>query len=142
MALATAAGTPTTGGSPTPLAPKGPSGAGTSTISVVDRRDGVDGGHRVLDEGARAQLAVVVVGELLEERPAEALRDAAEQLAGDERGVQGAADVLGDDVVQQRHRAGLAIDADVGEVGGRARRAAGLRGAAVALDRRVGGCRS
>ena len=34
MALATAAGTPTTGGSPTPFAPKGPSGAGTSTISV------------------------------------------------------------------------------------------------------------
>ena len=34
IALAIAAGTPQTGGSPMPLAPNGPSGAGTSTISV------------------------------------------------------------------------------------------------------------
>src|SRR5687767_14993896 len=34
MPLAIAAGTPHTGGSPTPLAPNGPSGAGTSTSSV------------------------------------------------------------------------------------------------------------
>ncbi len=34
MALAIAAGTPHTGGSPMPLAPNGPSGAGTSTIRV------------------------------------------------------------------------------------------------------------
>ena len=70
-------------------------------------------GHRVLDERAGAQLAVLVVGELLEQRPADALRGAAVHLALDERGVQRAADVLGDDVAQQRHGAGLAVHADV-----------------------------
>jgi len=34
-AFATAAGAPTTGASPIPFAPDGPSGAGTSTMSVT-----------------------------------------------------------------------------------------------------------
>ena len=34
IALATAAGPPTTGASPMPLAPKGPCGEGTSTMRV------------------------------------------------------------------------------------------------------------
>ena len=44
IALAIAGGTPQTGGSPMPLAPNGPSGAGTSTISVsIGGTGSVDG---------------------------------------------------------------------------------------------------
>ena len=137
IALATAPGTPTTGASPTPLAPYGPSGTGTSTISVSIEGT-IDGRrHRVVDERAGGELAVAVVDELLEQRPAESLGGAAAHLALDQRRVQGAADVLGDDVAEHGDRAGVGVDADVREVGGRLR---GLRlgDAAVALDRRVG----
>ena len=78
----------------------------------------------------------LVVDQLLEQRPAEPLGGAAVHLALDQRRVQRAADVLGDDVAEHGDRARVGIDADVGEVGG------GLRGlrlgdASVALDRRV-----
>ena len=127
MALAIAGGAAMTGGSPTPLAPKGPSGAGTSTIRVSIGGTWSVERQRVLGERAAAELAVLVVGELLEQRPADALRGAALHLALDERRVERLADVLRDDMGEQRHVAGLAVDADVRQVRGGARRAADLR---------------
>ena len=84
-----------------------------------------------------SELAVLVVDELLEERPADALRRAAAHLSLDERGVERAADVLRDHVAEQLDLAGLAVDADVREVRRDRRRAARLRRAAVPLDRLV-----
>ena len=137
IALAIAAGTPQTGGSPMPLAPNGPSGAGTSTIRVSIGGTWSVLGQRVLGEGAALELAVLVVVELLEQRPADALRGAAVHLALDQRRVERLADVLRDHVGEHGHAAGLAIDPHVGEVRGGARRAADLGAAAVALDRLV-----
>ena len=121
MPLAIAAGTPQTGGSPTPLAPNGPSGAGTSTSSVS-----IGGTWSVLGSAYSANVPpcswpFVGVGELLEQRPADALSGAAVHLALDERRVERLADVLGDHVGEQRHVARLAVDLDVAEVGGGAR---------------------
>ena len=61
---------------------------------------------------------MIVVGQFLEQRPAEPLDGAALHLALHQRRVQRPADVLGDDVRQHGDRAGLRVDANVGEVGG------------------------
>ena len=58
----------------------------------VDRRDFGRGRHPVLDERDRLGLARVVVAELLEQRPADALGHAAAQLTLDQHGVDGPAD--------------------------------------------------
>ena len=126
-----------TGASPMPFAPNGPSGAGTSTISVSMSGTRSAVRDRVVEERAGQEPAGVVVHELLEERPADRLGGAAAHLALDERGVQRAADVLRDGVAEQLDLARLAIDAHVREVRCRRRRAPRLRGAAVALDRLV-----
>ena len=76
----------------------------------VDRRHAVGGRDRVVEERARQQLAVLVVDELLVERPADRLRRAAAHLALDERRVQRPADVLDDHVAEQLHLARLAVD--------------------------------
>ena len=100
----------------------------------------VGGLHRVVEERAGQQLAVLVVDHRLVERPAEALRRAAVELALDDRRVERPADVLGDDVVEDRDRAGLAVDPDVDEVGRGQRREDRRDRAAVALERlEVGG---
>ena len=135
IALATAAG-PGDGASPMPLAPNGPSGAGTSTMSVSMIRDHGRPRERVVQERARQQLALVVVDVLLEQRPADALAAAAAHLALDQRRVERAADVLGDDEPEERHLAGLRVEPDVGDVRRRRRREAGVDRAGVAFDRR------
>ena len=75
--------------------------------------------------------------ELLVQRPAHALGDAAAHLPLDECRIQRATDVLRDHVPQQLDLAGLAVDSDVGEVRGDRRRTARLRRAAVAFHRLV-----
>ena len=69
------------------------------------------------------------------ERPAEALRRAAVELALDDRRVERPADVLGDDVVEDVDHAGLAIDPDVDEMRRGERRQDGRDRAAVAFQR-------
>ena len=71
------------------------------------------GRQRVVDERAGDQLAVVVVDELLEQRPAETLGGAAAHLPLDERRVERPAHVLGDHVAQHGDGAGVGIDAHV-----------------------------
>ena len=104
-----------------PLAPNGPSGAGTSTIRVsIGGTWSVEGSAYSAKEPP-LELAVLVVGELLEQRPADALGGAAVHLALDQRRVERLADVLRDHVGEHGHGAGLAVDADVREVRRRAR---------------------
>ena len=133
MAFAIAGAAAITGASPMPFAPNGPSGAGTSTISV-SISGALGDGDRVVEERAGLELPVVVVRQLLEEGPADALRRASPHLSFDERRVQGAADVLRDRVTKELDLARLAVDADVGQVSRHGRRAPPLRRAPVPLD--------
>ena len=59
---------------------------------------------------------MLVVGELLEERPADSLRRPTAHLPLDERRVQRTADVLRDHVAEEPDLPRLAVDADVREV--------------------------
>ncbi len=83
---------------------------------VVLAQDDVDLGrlaHRrqqIVGEGGRQRVAALVVGEFLEQRAAQALREAADDLSAHQRRVDGAADVIGDDVALDRNAAGLAVD--------------------------------
>ena len=61
------------------------------------------------------RLARGVVGELLQQRAADALRRAARDLALDQHRVDGPADLVGDVVAQQPHAAGLGVDLDLAE---------------------------
>ena len=63
------------------------------------------------------KLPSCVVGRPLEQHGADALRDAAPDLALDDRGVDERAAVLGRDVPLDRHDAGLDVDLDDGAVG-------------------------
>jgi len=55
-------------------------------------------------------IAALVEGEFLHQRAAEPLRKAAHRSGPHQRRIDGAADVIGDDVALDRHAAGLAID--------------------------------
>ena len=67
-------------------------------------------------------MSLGVVNVLLVERPPDALRDPALDLPLDVTRVDCASDVLRGDETQYRHLAGLGIDFDVAELGGKARR--------------------
>ena len=89
--------------SPSPLAPNGPSGSGTSIRIDLDRRHVADG---------RDQIVVQVLGAagdvLLHQRHADALRDAALDLAFDQQRVDRLADIVRGGDLDQLHRAELA----------------------------------
>ena len=76
------------------------------------------GGHRaaVVEEARVIHLAVLVVDVLLVQRPADALRDAALDLALDVARVDRAADILHRGVAQDRDLAGLRVDLDVADM--------------------------
>ena len=107
---------------------------------MIVSKVGTAGGrlHGVIEERPGQQLAGLVVDHRLVERPAQALRGAAVELALDDRGVERPSDVLGDDVVEDRDDAGLAIDPDVDEVGRGQRREDRRDGAALCLERLEG----
>ena len=89
------------------------------------------GRQEVVDERRRQRVAGVVVDEVLEQHAADALHDAAEDLALDDRRVDHRAAVLRDDVAQDLRHAGVAVDLDDAEVGGvRPRREARRAGTA------------
>ena len=100
-------------GSPTPLAPDGP-----ERLAILDQ-DALDLGH-VAD--GRDQIVVQVLGAagevFLHQRQAEALGDAALDLALDQGRVDRLADVVGGDHAQHLHRAELDIDLDLGDLRG------------------------
>ena len=60
--------------------------------------------HQIIGECDGERIAAFVVGELLHQRAAEALREAAGDLALDQRRIDGAADVIADDVAQHLSR--------------------------------------
>ena len=97
--------------SPTPLAPKGPAGRGILDQDAVDRRHVADGGDQVV-----VQVLAAAGEEFLHQREADALGDAALDLALDEGRVDGAADIVRGDDLQDPRRAEIAIDLELGEM--------------------------
>jgi hypothetical protein len=82
----------------------------------VEVRQVVGPGHAVVHEGAGDQLAVLVVDGVLEQRLADALDDAAMDLALDQHRVQDEAEIVDDGVVDDGHHAGVGVDLDLGDV--------------------------
>jgi hypothetical protein len=89
-------------------------------VPELDRRHLGGGGQQIVDERGCQRVSVVVVGEILEQRAADALDGAAGDLALDHVGVDHGTDVLADDVPRQFDVAGLHVHlagAGVGCVG-------------------------
>ena len=80
--------------SPTPLTPSELTGDGVSVRSVSKRRQLGRGGQRVVDERAGDQLALLVVDDLLVQRLADRVGDAAVHLAVDQHRVDRRAAVV------------------------------------------------
>ena len=87
----------------------------------VDHGEVGGDGHPVVEEARVLQLAVLAVDVLLVERPADALRGAALELALHVARVHGLARVLGHGVAEDGHAPGLGVDLDVDQVGAEAR---------------------
>ena len=116
--------------SPRPLAPKGPSGSGFSMRMECDLRDVADGGDEVVVQvlGAAGEV-------FLHQRQADALGDAAFDLAFGEGGVDGAAEVVGGGELEELDRAEGGVDGELGDLGAVA--VDGVGGAlAVGVERR------
>ena len=101
----------TSAGSPTPFAPHGPSGSGSSIRCTVDLRHVADGRDQVV-----VQVVGAAVDVLLHQRHADPLGDAAVDLAFDQRRIDRPADVVRRVDVEQLHRAELEIDLDLGDL--------------------------
>ena len=86
-------------------------------VHHLDVGDLVDRGQQVIHEGAGQQLAVVVVGENLIERGADAVRDAAIDHAVDDVGIDHRAAVMADEIFQYLDLTGLPVDLDQRDVG-------------------------
>ena len=116
MAATTAGVDEIVGGSPTPLAPNGASGSGTSMGGQHLGHVG-EGGDEVVGE---ARVADEAVGhdDLLHHRQAQALGDAALDLAGDLHGVEHLADVLAGRHLHDPHQPEVDVDVDDRPVGG------------------------
>ena len=116
MALVSAAGATIMPPSPTPRKPISPSGSdSTCSISMVGISVAV--GQQVVHERAGQEVALVVVGGLLVEDLADALGDAAPDLAFDDGRVDDPAAVLDYDVAEDLDRAGAEVDFDHAGVG-------------------------
>ena len=116
MALITAAGAPMAPPSPSPLALEMVAARQGLEVVQLDHRDFVRGRRQVVGERRRQDVAVLVVDDLLEQRVADALRDAAVHLAVGDHRVDQAAGVLGDEEALDRHLAGLHVDLDDGHM--------------------------
>src|SRR5437660_3267131 len=103
----------------------------------LDHRDRKGMREGVVHQGAGAELAVLVVVHPLEQRPADALRDAALHLALDGGGVERAAHVLDHDVMDDPDGPGVGLDLDLAEVAGEGGRPLGRGAGAAAEDRLV-----
>src|SRR5215831_14171742 len=83
----------------------------------LDRRGLARGRHDVVGEACRQRISAFAVDELLVERAAEPLGEPADDLSLDQRRIDGAADVVADDVALDRDAAGLAVDAHHRQMG-------------------------
>ena len=99
------------GGSPTPFAPNGAPGSGSSISDGVDGRHVERGRDQVVGE-ARVAHPPAFEDQLLHHREADALRDAALDLPGHLERVEHPADILRGREVHDPHQAELGIDVD------------------------------
>ena len=104
-ALASAGTEPVAPASPAPLAPSALAGDGTpQSISVIGAQV-VGARHEIIHEAAGQELAGVgIVGDVLAEHLADALHQAAMQLALDQLVIVDVAAIVGGDVVDDRRR--------------------------------------
>ncbi len=86
--------------------------------------------HAVVEEAGNVEPAIPVIDVFLVQGPADALRDAALDLAFDIGGVDRAANILRGDNAQDRDLAGLGVDLDIAE---RGRKTAALTAAVAAI---------
>ena len=77
----------------------------------LDGRHLARGRHQIIGKRDRERLAAAVVEKFLQQRAADALRDAAGDLALDQHRIDRLADVVGDEITLDRDGAGLAVDA-------------------------------
>ncbi len=117
MALRMAGAGPSMGSSPMPLAPPGPWVAGGFFEVDVDGWEVGAGGHDVVGHLVVGEVAVLPDA-LFVEGVADALRDAAFDLAGGEDGVEDAADFLEGVEVGDGGGVGGGVDGDFGDVDG------------------------
>ena len=117
MAATTAGVEEIVGGSPTPRRPYGAFGIGELEHVQPDRRHVQDGGNQVVGEGRVAHQAVRHL-DLLHHRQAEALGDAALDLALDGLRVQCLAHILRGGDLHHLHQAELGVHVDHRPVGG------------------------
>ncbi len=117
MALRMAGAGPSMGSSPMPLAPKAPWGDGDLFEGDVDGREVGAGGHDVVGHLVVGEVAVAPEA-LLVESVADALGDAAFDLAGGEDGMEDFADFLERVEVGDGCGVGGGVDGDFGDVDG------------------------
>src|SRR5262249_7920914 len=72
--------------------------------------------HEVVRKGGRQRVAALIIGEFFQQRAAQAWGEAADDLPFHQRRIDGAPDIIGDDVVLDLNAAGLAVDLRHGEV--------------------------
>ena len=85
-------------------------------VADFDRRHFGGAGEQVVGEGAGERPAGLLVGNLFEQSGADALHDAAVDLAFDEHRVDHRAAIPGARVIEQFYKAGLGVDRDDGAV--------------------------
>ena len=115
-AFATAGIAPTQPASPAPLTPSGLVLVGTGLALTSTAREVVGARHGVVHERAGDELAVAVEVDVLLQDLADALRDAADDLALEQQRIDHGADVVDHAVFHDLDLAGLRIDLDLADV--------------------------
>ena len=117
IAFITAAGAAIAPASPQPFTPSGLCGQGVSVVADLEGRQVVGARHGVVHVGAGQQLAaLLVVDRILEQRLADALGDAAMDLALDDHRVDDVAEIVDRDEVHDLDDAGVGIDLDLADM--------------------------
>ena len=115
---------------PTPLTPSGLSGEGIFGQLHLDPRHVGRARQQIVGKGGGDGLRLFVVAHPFEQRVADRVRDAADELALDDHRIDDAAAVVDHDIAQDAHAAGLDVDLDLD---GMAANAIGERGRHEAL---------
>src|SRR6185503_8486703 len=87
-------------------------GARCCQVMQLDRRDLARGRRQVIGKRRRQDAAALVVNDFLEQRIADALRDAAMHLTVGDHRIDDAAGVFGDDELLDLHMSGFDVDLD------------------------------
>src|SRR4051794_19149735 len=97
-------------------------------------------GQGVIHEVRGQKLAVFVIDHALEQGPANALNDATVQLTFDQGGIDGKADILNGNIVENTHIAGLWINGDSGDMSGEHGRIAAVSDATTPVNGSIAAC--